>query len=73
MTMQMTAATVEHGQSVLPTLIAELGSELLDILASHVLARGFSPPPSGGYVKPPPMQAAGKPRTRHPTAAASRS
>ncbi|MFZ3562918.1 hypothetical protein ACOKM5_44085 [Streptomyces sp. BH097] len=55
MTMQMTAATVEHGNSVLPTLIAELaapvyaatgtgdGSELLDVLASHVLARGFSP------------------------------
>jgi len=55
MAMLMTAATVEHGRSVLPTLIAELeapvylntatgtGSELLDVLASRVLARGFSP------------------------------
>ncbi|MEU7134843.1 hypothetical protein [Streptomyces sp. NPDC046261] len=55
MAMRMTAATVEHGRVVLPTLIAELeapiylntgtgaGSELLDVLASRVLARGFSP------------------------------
>lgn len=55
MAMRMTAATVEHGRTVPPTLIAELeapvyintgtggGSELLDILASRVLARGFSP------------------------------
>lgn len=55
MAMRMTAAAVEHGRSVLPTLIAELeapvylntgtgaGSELLDVLASRVLARGFSP------------------------------
>ncbi|MGP3777170.1 hypothetical protein ACTWJ8_40680 (plasmid) [Streptomyces sp. SDT5-1] len=54
MTMEMTAATVEHGQAVLPTLIAELaapvylvtgtgdGSELQDALASRVLQRGFS-------------------------------
>ncbi|GGP80173.1 hypothetical protein GCM10010278_68290 [Streptomyces melanogenes] len=55
MAMRMTAATVEHGRAALPTLIAEpeapvylntgtgVGSELLDVLASHVLSRGFSP------------------------------
>ncbi|KOU33638.1 hypothetical protein [Streptomyces sp. WM6378] len=55
MAMRMTAATVEHGRSVLPTLVAELeapvylnagtgaGVELVDVLASRVLARGFSP------------------------------
>ncbi|WP_414170953.1 hypothetical protein ACMATS_38145 (plasmid) [Streptoverticillium reticulum] len=55
MAMRMTAAAVDHGRSVLPTLIAEpeapvylntgtgAGSELLDVLASRVLARGFSP------------------------------
>jgi hypothetical protein len=51
--MRMTAATVDHGGSVLPTLIAELEApvflvatdarDLVDVLASHVLARGFSP------------------------------
>ncbi|WP_162889889.1 hypothetical protein [Streptomyces olivoreticuli] len=55
MAMRMTAAAVEHGRSVLPPLIAEpeapvylhagagAGSELLDVLASRVLAHGFSP------------------------------
>lgn len=51
--MLMTASSVEHGRAVLPTLFAEIGapvflrtgtgSELMDVLASRVLARGFSP------------------------------
>ncbi|MFI5808945.1 hypothetical protein [Streptomyces sp. NPDC051561] len=51
--MRMTAATVDHGGSVLPVLVAELEApvflvatgarDLVDVLASHVLARGFSP------------------------------
>lgn len=49
----MTASAVEHGRALLPTLFAEIGapvflrtgtgSELMDVLASRVLARGFSP------------------------------
>lgn len=51
--MLMTASAVGHGRAVLPTLFAEIGapvflrtgtgSELMDVLASRVLARGFSP------------------------------
>ncbi|MFF1482929.1 hypothetical protein ACFVYD_36225 [Streptomyces sp. NPDC058301] len=49
--MQMTAALVAHGSSILPVLVAELlapvyvrdraGSELTDLLTSHLLQRGF--------------------------------
>lgn len=51
--MLMTASAVEYGRAMLPTLFAEIGapvflragtgSELMDVLASRVLARGFSP------------------------------